>query len=652
MIISILYVLLAILGLSFLIFIHELGHYWMARRQGMKVETFSIGFGTPIYSWMRGETRWQIGWLLFGGYVKIAGMDTSAPSDPYEQKDGFFGKSPLARIKVAAMGPLVNIVFALFVFVLLWFMGGREKSFNEYTHKIGWIDPNSELYVKGIRPGDEITAYGTQPYAGSKDHIYGPMTAPGQIDVKGFKVNYATQEKVPYSYTVKTYTHPNAVDKDFKTAGIMHPASYVNYERLSNGQDNPLPEGSPMLESGIQYGDRIIWADGEPLYSIQELHHIMNDSRTLLTVKRGNEIFLRRVPRVRVDELKLEPGMKEELTDWQFEAQLNGSKFQKLYTLPYNLNNEGVVESHVKFIDKESENEAFPEHPFSIRETPLETGDKILAIDGFPVQHSYEILAHLQQRHVNLIVERGSNIAHLSTWKNEDSVFDQQYNWKNLQAITSQIGLSNGSKTAGNLYLLNPVAPKPQTEFKLSTETQALIASERQALKKEIEKIEDPEKRAHALSEYNNLDRQLLLGIPLQDQRVQYNPNPLALFSNVFGEIWRTLTALFTGSLNPKWMSGPVGIVQVAYDYSMVSLKEAFFLLGMISLNLGILNLLPLPVLDGGTICFSLYELVSGKQMKTKTIEKLIIPFALLLIGFFIFLTYHDMLRLLKNFFQ
>lgn len=653
MIISILYIILAILGLSFLIFIHELGHYWMAKRQGMKVETFSIGFGTPIYSWQRGETTWQIGWLLFGGYVKIVGMDTTAQVDPYSEKEGFFGKSPLARIKVAAMGPIVNIVFAFFVFLFLWLMGGREKGFNEYTHKIGWVDSNSDLYSKGIRPGDEIVSYSNQPYEGAKDHIYAPITAASnEIEVKGYKVDYAAEEKLPYAYKVRTYPHPNATDKDLKTVGILNPASYVIYDRLSNGQENPLPEGSPMLESGIQYGDRIVWADGQSIYAIPQLHHLLNDSRALLTVQRGDKIIFRRVPRIRVDELKLEPGMKEELIDWQFEARLNDSKFLRLYAIPYNLNNEGVVEGQVKFIDNESNKEAFPEHPFSSLETSLEPGDKILSVDGHPVKHSHEILSLLQEKHVNLIVQRGANKDDLKTWKDEDSVFDQQFKWNDLQAITSKIGLPGGPSQSGNLFLLNPVVPKSYVEFKLSNETQALLTSERQALKKEIEKIEDPEKRAHALMEYNNLDKQLLLGIPLQDQKVQYNPNPFTLFSNVLGDIWKTLTALFTGSLNPKWMSGPVGIVQAAYDYSMVSLKEALFLLGMISLNLGILNLLPLPVLDGGTICFSFYELITGKRMKPKTIEKLIIPFAILLIGFFIFLTYHDVIRLLKGFFQ
>ena len=150
--ISMLYIIVAILGLSFLIFIHELGHYFMARRLGMRVETFSIGFGKPIYSWVRDGVKWQIGWILFGGFVKIAGMDTSEGRDLYEIKDGFFGKKPWDRIKVSFMGPFVNIVFALIAFTVLWSIGGREKNFSDYTRKIGWIDPKSELYIKGIRP--------------------------------------------------------------------------------------------------------------------------------------------------------------------------------------------------------------------------------------------------------------------------------------------------------------------------------------------------------------------------------------------------------------------------------------------------------------------------------------------------------------------
>lgn len=651
MIMSLLYVILAILGLSFLVFIHELGHYYMARRLGMRVETFSIGFGKPIYSWEQDGVKWQIGWLLFGGYVKISGMETTGQNDPYQVEGGFFGKKPIDRIKVAFAGPLVNLVSAFLIFSILWVLGGREKSFAEYTNKIGWLDPKSELYAKGVRPGDEITYYGNKPFQSVKDHVYAPMTSPEEMEIKGNLVDFYTKRKTPFHYIIKTYPHPSAIDKDVLTAGVLQPTSYLIYDRLPNGEGNPLPEGSPMRYSGIQYGDRLVWVDGEPIYSVQQLTHLLNDSRVLVTIQRGEQTLLRRLPRVRVEELKLDAEVREELIDWQFEARLNGVKFQKLYTLPYNLNNTCLVEGPVKFIDKDNEEEAFSKHPYSVLEMPLEVGDKIIAIDGIPVTYSFEILSRLQQHHVNIVVQRGVDVEKLHSWQDATTDFDRQFNAKDLENIISKIGADSALHSSGNLYLLNSITPKSRHEFQLDLSHQEQAMTEIQERKKEIEEIEDPEKRAQAMHQLENRDKQLMLGLPLQDYRVRYNPNPFIQFGNVFEDIWRTLTALFTGSLNPKWMSGPIGIVQAAYSYSMSSLKEGLFLLGVISLNLGFLNLLPLPVLDGGTIAFSFYEMITGKRLKPKTLEKLIVPFALLLIGFFIFLSYHDILRLLKNFF-
>jgi len=153
---SLLYILLAILGLGFLVFIHELGHFLVARRQGMRIEAFSIGFGKPLYSWERNGVQWIIGILPFGGYVKIAGMSKEGNLEPQEIPDGFYGKRPWQRIKVAFAGPLVNIVFAIFVFSCIWMLGGRNKNFSEFTHRIGWVDPKSPLYAEGIRSGDVI----------------------------------------------------------------------------------------------------------------------------------------------------------------------------------------------------------------------------------------------------------------------------------------------------------------------------------------------------------------------------------------------------------------------------------------------------------------------------------------------------------------
>jgi regulator of sigma E protease len=646
--VSFLYIILAIFGLSFLIFIHELGHYWMARRVGMRVETFAIGFGRPIFSWVSKDgVKWQIGWLPFGGYVKIKGQEFENETDPYSVTDGFFGKSPIDRIKVAFMGPFVNILFAIVAFGALWLIGGREKNFSEFTSKIGWVDPKSELYAQGIRPGDEIAAYNGSAFQGSKDHMYAPMTSSTEMMIAGNKVDEASGEKSPFEAKVKVYPHPAFPVKGVLTAGILQSASYLIYDKLPGEKENPLPEGSPLTDSGIQYGDRIIWVDGEVIYSSTQLSQVLNDHRALLTIQRGDEVFLRRVPRVQIQELKLDPSVKEELTDWQFEAQLNGVKIQKLYAIPYNLTNECVVENEVHFIDKDREEEAFTAHPYSKIEDSLQPGDKILAIDGKLVNHSFELLAQLQVHAVHIIVQREPSRPQGLSWKSADKEFEKEIDRQDLQKIANSIGTASVISSLGDLHLLQPVTPKMRSEFKLTPEKQAWVTTELLEQKKKIESIEDPERRAQALHQFENQEKQLLLGLPHQDLHVLYNPEPLELFYSVFHEIWRTLTALLTGSLNVKWISGPIGIVQVVHDTSMSSIREALFWLGAISLNLGVLNLLPIPVLDGGAIVLSLFELITRKRIHPKTLEKIILPFAILLIAFFIYLTYNDLSRLL-----
>jgi Predicted membrane-associated Zn-dependent proteases 1 len=193
---NVIYILFAIVGLGFLVFIHELGHYLLARRAGMKIEVFSIGFGRPILSWMYQGVKWQVCLLPFGGYVKIAGMQKEGKLEPCEIPDGFYSKSPGKRIQVALAGPLVNIVFALLGFSLLWCLGGRDKLFKEYTRRIGWVEPASPLYEQGVRPGDVIEKYDGRPFRGVKDLLVASVMDAPSMQIEGYKVDYEAGEHI------------------------------------------------------------------------------------------------------------------------------------------------------------------------------------------------------------------------------------------------------------------------------------------------------------------------------------------------------------------------------------------------------------------------------------------------------------------------
>lgn len=645
--VSLFYTLLAVLGLGFLIFIHELGHYWMAKRVGMRVETFAIGFGRPLFSWMHDGTKWQIGWLPFGGYVKIAGTETDPEVDPYTVSDGFYGKGPWARIKVALMGPLVNLIFAFIAFGALWSLGGRDKSFIEVTSKIGWVDPQSSLYAEGIRPGDEITAYDQHPFQGVADHKYAVILAGPEVKVKGNKLDYSTGEKTSFEYQLAPYQHPLVRGKGKMTLGIMSPAHYIIYNRLPKNEENPLLESSPLQGSGLEYGDRLLWADGEIVFSNTQLEDILNDGRVLLTVQRGEKTQLVRAPRVQVDELKLDPAFKDELLDWQFEAQLKGVKLQHLYALPYDMTSTCVIERELPFIDKEKQIEAFPRSPFSELENPLLPGDRILAVDNVPVSKAYELLKQLQTRQVSIIVQRDASAIQKIGSKGSDFDFDKHVDWQAITRIASSIGTDHPVVNSGSLVLLKPVTPAPAKVIYGSPEYQALLAAQSKERQKEIDSINDPVKRTQLLAAWKPYEERLLIGLPYQDRKVSYNPTPTELFSSVFQELTRVFMAIFERPSSRDWLSGPVGIVRAVHDSWMLGSKEALFWMGVISLNLGILNLLPIPVLDGGTIFLSFVELVTRRQIKPKTLERLIMPFALILIAFFIYVTYNDVLRML-----
>jgi len=644
-------VILALAGISFLIFIHELGHYWAAKLVGMEVEVFSIGFGKPLFHWDFGRTRWQVCLLPFGGYVKIAGQDQSGSTDPYKVPDGYYSKSPLSRIFVAVAGPLMNLLFAFLFFSLVFFLGGREKNFAEVTKKIGWIDVHSELFQKGVRPGDELLSYDDHPYKSSKDLLFLFLTEQGDVSVKGRHVNYDTGEKKPFSYTVAMYPHPQALEPGLLTAGILQPASYLIYDKIGKSE-NPLPEGSPMSDSGIAYGDRIVWVDGEQVFSLQQLNRVLNDERVLLTIKRGNKVLQRRVPRLLVRNFRLAPLVKAELEDWQYEEGLSVKRVEELYFIPYNITDTLFIEETLSFIDHEEQKEAFPEVPFSELEEPLLVGDIILAVEGTRVFSGHQFLQELQEKTVLVVVQRLKEPLLSPNAFKADQQFDHSLNVDSLKKMISSLGTDKTLTEVDDYVLLKPIKPKRHFEFSLSDASREewtnLISQQR----KQIESIEDPEKRAHALNLLENRENQLLLGLPgVQDEKVLYNPSPMEAFGDIVSEIQRTLYSLVTGTLNPKWMSGPIGVIQVVQKGASVGINESIFWMGFISLNLGIINLLPIPVLDGGMILLSFFELATGKKIKPKTMEMLIIPFAILLLCLFVFLTYNDVMRIINSFF-
>lgn len=150
------YVVILLVALTVIVFIHEYGHFKVARLCGMKVETFSIGFGREIWGKTdRFGTRWKVGWLPVGGYVKFAG-DANAASMPDADEppkpDEFHGKPIWQRALVVAAGPLANFILAFFLFTGYFYFAGDQTP----GPQLGKIEAGSPAAEAGFQPNDTV----------------------------------------------------------------------------------------------------------------------------------------------------------------------------------------------------------------------------------------------------------------------------------------------------------------------------------------------------------------------------------------------------------------------------------------------------------------------------------------------------------------
>ncbi|MFD2261274.1 RIP metalloprotease RseP [Lacibacterium aquatile] len=155
------YILPFLVALTVLVFVHEFGHYWVARRAGVRVEVFSIGFGPELFGWTaKSGTRWRFSAIPLGGYVKMFGdmnpASVGARDDltPEERKVAFQHKSLPRRAAIVAAGPIANFLFAIAILAGLFMVAGQSVT----EPLVGSVIAGSAAEKAGIQSGDRIVS--------------------------------------------------------------------------------------------------------------------------------------------------------------------------------------------------------------------------------------------------------------------------------------------------------------------------------------------------------------------------------------------------------------------------------------------------------------------------------------------------------------
>ena len=230
--------------LGVLIFVHELGHFIMARRIGVRVLTFSLGFGPKLLSFRRGDTEYAISAIPLGGYVKMAGEN---PEDARTGADDeFLSKSKWQRFQVLIMGPLMNLALAFVVMTIVLYQGAQVAAFDQHPAVIGSFAPNSVAQAAGLLPGDRVAMVDGEPVGTWEEFAIAILPKAKRTVTLGVDRNGQRIEK---------QLVPAAVGKfEIGDIGILPP---MRPEIVS------LTPGEPAQKSGLQPADVIVAVGAE-----------------------------------------------------------------------------------------------------------------------------------------------------------------------------------------------------------------------------------------------------------------------------------------------------------------------------------------------------------------------------------------------------
>jgi regulator of sigma E protease len=272
----ILKIFLGLMALSVVVFVHELGHFIVARLCGIEVEAFSLGWGKALVKKKIGATEYRISVLPLGGYCKMKGehalveaLETKEKSIP--QEDGsFYSASPLKRIAVAIAGPMANFIFAALVLTTIYLIGYKETTFDNTVILASDYDESGKLWpadLAGLESGDKILSINQK-----KIETYNQIAE--TMNVSAGKKLILNVERSGKNYKLELTPELNK-DSGAGRAGIY---PWINPVVGS------VSTGSAAESSGLMKGDIIKGMNNIPVSNSLEISKILQEKPETLTL--------------------------------------------------------------------------------------------------------------------------------------------------------------------------------------------------------------------------------------------------------------------------------------------------------------------------------------------------------------------------------
>ena len=300
-------VIYGLLGLSVIIFIHELGHFFVARFFGVHVESFSIGMGPVLLHKTVKGTDYRLSLVPFGGYCGMKGekdfqtaMENKLDRIPAE-KDSFYGVHPLKRIAIAFAGPFANVILAIAALSVVAMIGYDYYTSPNKIILASEFYPDSPLSAAeaGLHTGDRITAIN-----GKRIEYFSDI-----VEAVSLAARKTLHVEADRNGTAMTFTLVPELDKS-TGAGKIGVLNWLDPVIES------AAENSPAFNAGLQNGDRIIEADGKTVRNTVDLYEILKNLREAdISVERDSRVFQAHLSLASQDEQSAQKSAERENSD-------------------------------------------------------------------------------------------------------------------------------------------------------------------------------------------------------------------------------------------------------------------------------------------------------------------------------------------------
>jgi len=537
------YYLSAVALIAILVFIHEFGHFIVAKFCGVHVPVFSFGFGRRLVGINIRGTDYRISALPFGGYVRMAGADPFGYGDEDDDElddpsQAFLRRPVWQRLAIMAAGPAFNLALPVVVFAVLYMAGEPSPA-----AQVGLVYRDTPAHEAGVLTGDLVTQVEGQPVENwrefsdkVRDHAEGPLTI--TLERAGAPLNISLEPETPGDSVY-------ALGLD-----LMRPDATV-------GIDDP---GSPAGRAGLQTGDRIVVVNGVAIDDFVGLEVALRAATDTLSLtvsgeEGEREVTLTQDPQwsARTADDPLGPGDRWGITSrWLFVGKVS----------------ESLPGSGGGLLAGCTPQEALPPSPASL--AGIEPGDRFYAIDGQPVHAWSDVLrlvkASMQgegeratAKAVTVELIRNGELVRLDLEPKviEDTDDRGQYHFRPILGVTR-----DGGSTIG---------PVVRTYY-------GPLAATQRATEETV----------------------FIAGFILEQ----------------LGKVVTREVAV------EKTFGGPIEMMRQGAQAAQRGIFEWARLMGLLSISLGIINLLPVPVLDGGQILFYAVEGLRGRPLSAAIRER------------------------------